>query len=167
MAILAVDQFALIMREVKERRVVPLHIIQRQDIDVDVGDFPVSERHLVTQIAFGLNPIVRGRFAHDHQQVIGHGVAMACTADQFSEQQDIFGGKIAVRQAIHNLGGFSWIVEFFRWLFGLWFWLWSKLPRRLFRRGYGLLFGLGTFGGYALCRLFLHRVLIRFHLVDC
>jgi hypothetical protein len=92
---------------------------------------------------------------------------MACTADQFSEQQDIFGGKIAVRQAIHNLGGFSWIVEFFRWLFGLRFWLWSKLPGRLFRRGYGLLFGLGVFGGYVLCRLFLHGVLIRFHLIDC
>ena len=85
MTILAVDQFALVMREVKERRVVPLHIIQRQDIDVDVGDFPVSERHLVAQVAFGLNPIVRGRFAHDHQQVVGHRVAEARTADEFAE----------------------------------------------------------------------------------
>ena len=85
MAILAVDQFALVMGEVKERGVVSLHIIQRQDIDVDVGDFPVSERHLVAQVAFGLNPIVRGRFAHDHQQVVGHRVAEARTADEFAE----------------------------------------------------------------------------------
>lgn len=110
MAILAVDQFALIMREVKERRVVPLHIIQRQDIDVDVGDFPVSERHLVTQIAFGLNPIVRGRFAHDHQQVVGHRVAEARTADELPEQQDVFGVEDTAGQVSYDLLNFGRIV---------------------------------------------------------
>ena len=90
---------------------------------------------------------------------------MVCAADQFSEKQDIFGVEIIFRQALNDPGGFGGIVEFFRGLFGLRFWLWSKLPRRLFRRGYGLLFGLGTFGGYGLCRLFLHGVLIRFHVV--
>lgn len=71
---------------------------------------------------------------------------MACTADQFSEKQDICGVEIIFRQALNDPGGFGGIVEFFRWLFGLRFWLWSKLPGRLFRRGYGLLFGLGFRG---------------------
>ena len=98
------------MCEVEERGVVPLHIIQRQDIDVDVGDFPVSERHLVTQVAFGLNPVIRGRFAHDHQKIVGHRVAEACTADELAEQQDVFGIENAVGQVLDDLFRFGWVV---------------------------------------------------------
>lgn len=103
MTILAVDQLALVMGEVKKRRVVPFHIIQRQDIDVDVGDFPVAERHLVAQVAFGLNPIVRGRFAHDHQKIIRHWVAEARTAGEFAEQQDVFGVENTAGQMSYDL----------------------------------------------------------------
>ena len=110
MTILAVDQFALVMGEVKERRVVPLHIIQRQDIDVDVGDFPVAERHLVAQVAFGLNPIVRGCFAHDHQQVVGHRVAEVRTADKLPEQQDVFGVENTTGQVSYDLFRFGRVV---------------------------------------------------------
>ena len=92
---------------------------------------------------------------------------MVCTADQFPEKQNIFWVEIIFRQAFDDTGFFGGIEEFIRWLFGLRFWLWSELPGRLFRRGYGLLFGLGVFGGYVLYRLFLHGVLIRFHLIDC
>ena len=95
------------------------------------------------------------------------GLVIAVAGGTLIEKQDIFGIEIAVRQSLDDSSSFGRIVKFFRGLFGLRFWLWSKLPGRLFRRGNGLLFGLGTFRGYALCRLFLHRVLIRFHLVDC
>ena len=162
-AVAAIQQLALGMGEEEERRRVRFNVTQRHDVKIDVGNLPASVGHFVTQDAFCLNPIVFGRFPHDHQQVIGHGVAMGCTADQFPEKQNIFGVEIIFRQALDDPGGFGVIVEFFRWLFGLRFWLWSELPGRLFRRGYGLLFGLGVFGGYLLYRLFLHGVLIRFH----
>lgn len=110
MTILAVDQLALIMREVKERGVVSLDIIQRQDIDVDVGDFPVAERHLVAQVAFGLNPIVRGCFAHDHQKIVGHRVAEARTADELAEQQDVFGVENTAGQVSYDLLNFGRVV---------------------------------------------------------
>ena len=110
MAILAVDQLALIMREVKERGVVSLHIIQRQDIDVDVGDFPVAERHLVAQVAFGLNPIVRGRFTHDHQQVVSHRVAEARPADELAKKQNIFGIENTAGQVSYDLLNFGRVV---------------------------------------------------------
>ena len=163
----AIEQFALGVCKVEEWCFIRLDIAQRHNVEVDIGDLAPAVRHFVTQDAFCLNPVVFGRFPHDHQQVIGHGVAMACAADQFPEKQNIFGVEIIFRQALDDPGGFGGIVEFFRWLFGLRFWLWSELPGRLFRRGYGLLFGLGVFGGYVLCRLFLHGVLIRFHLIDC
>lgn len=110
MAILAVDQLALVMGEVKERGVVPLHIIQRQDIDVDIGDFPVAERHLVAQVAFGLNPIIGGCFAHNHQQVVSHRVAEARTADKLPEQQDVFGVENTAGQVSYDLLNFGRVV---------------------------------------------------------
>ena len=110
MTILAVDQFALVMGEVKERGVVPVYIIQGQDIDVDVSDFPVAERHLVTQVAFGLNPIVRRCFADDHQQVVGQRVAEARAADELPEQQDVFGVENTASQVLDDLFRFGGVV---------------------------------------------------------
>ena len=66
---------------------------------------------------------------------------MRRAADQFTEKQDIFGIEIAVRQAVDDPGGFGRIVKWFGGLFEC--------------------------KGYALCRVFLHEVLIRFHLIDC
>lgn len=98
------------MGKVEEWRVVPLHIAQRQDIEVDVGDFPVPERHLIAQVAFGLYPFVRGCLAHDDQQVVGHGVAEARTADELPEQQNVFGIENAVGQVSYDLFHFFGVV---------------------------------------------------------
>ena len=77
--------------------------------------------------------------AGHHQQVIGHGIAVGRAAGQIPEQQDIFGIEIAVSQALDDPGGFGGIVKAFG--------------------------GLSRFGDYALCSVFLHGVLIRFHVV--
>jgi len=53
----------------------------------------------------------------------------------------IFGIEIAVRQALDDSGSFGRVVKSFGGLFEC--------------------------KGYALCRVFLHEVLIRFHLIDC
>ena len=164
-AVAAIQQFALGMGEEEERRRVRFDIAQRHDVKIDVGNLPAAVGHFVTQDAFGLNPIVFRSFTNDHQQIISRCVAMRRAADQFTEKQDIFGIEIAVRQAVDDPGGFGGVVEHFRRLFRLRFWFWDELPGRLFRRGYGSLFGVGVFGGYGLCRLFLHGVLIRFHVV--
>ena len=49
--------------------------------------------------------------------------------------------EIAVHQALNDPGGFSGVVKAFGGLF--------------------------EFEGYALCRVFLRRILIRFHVIDC
>lgn len=140
-AVAAIEQFALGMGEEEERCRVRFNVTQRHDIKIDVGNLPAAVGHFVTQDAFGLNPIVFRGFTNDHQQVICHCVAMRRAADQFTEKQDIFGIEIAVRQAVDDPGGFGRIVKSFG---------------RLFEGE-----------GDALCRVFLHRILIRFHVIDC
>lgn len=140
-AVAAIEQFAFGMGEEEERRRVRFDIAQRHDVKIDVGDLPAAVGHFVTQDAFGLNPIVFRGFPHHDKQVVSHCVAMRRAADQFPEQQDIFGIEIAVRQALDDPGSFSGVVKSFCGLF--------------------------EFEGYVLCRVFLHGVLIRFHLIDC
>ena len=140
-AVAAIEQLALGMGEEEERRRVRFDIAQRHDVKIDVSNLPAAVGHFVTQDAFGLNPIVLRGFTNDHQQVISHCIAMARAADQFTEQQNIFGIEIAVRQALDDPGGFGRIVKSFGRLF--------------------------EFEGYTLCRVFLHGVLIRFHVIDC
>lgn len=77
-----------------------------------------------------LNPVVFRRIAHHDEQVVGRGIAVRRAADQFPEQQDIFGIEIAVGEDADDLRGFGGIVKTFD-------------------------------------RLFLHGVLIRFHVIDC
>ncbi len=96
---------------------------------------------LYRSIRFARIQSYSGSFAHDHQKVVGHGVAVGRAAGQIPEQQDIFGIEIAVSQALDDPGGFGGIVKAFG--------------------------GLSRFGGYALCGVFLHGVLIRFHSIDC
>ena len=88
-------------------------IVQRQDIGIDVGDLPVAVRHPVPQDAFCPNPVVFRRFAHDHQQVVGHGIAVGRAAGQLSEKQDVFRVEIAVRQVADHLRRFVGVVEQF------------------------------------------------------
>lgn len=137
----AIEQFALGMGKVEEWCFIRLYIAQRHNVEIDIGDLTPAVRHFVTQDTFRLNPVVFGRFPHDHQQVIDHGVAMACAADQFPEQQDIFGIEIAVRQSLDDSSSFGRIVKSFGGLF--------------------------EFEDYTLYRGFLHGVLIRFHVIDC
>lgn len=74
----------------------------------------MSERHLVAQVAFGLNPVVRGPFAHDHQQIVGHRVAKVRTADKLPEQQNIFRIENATCQVFDDLFRFFGIVQWLR-----------------------------------------------------
>ena len=156
-------------------------IVQRQDIGIDVGDLPVAVRHPVPQDAFCPNPVVFGRFAHDDQQVVGHGIAVGRAAGQLSEKQDVFRVEIAVRQVADHLRRFVGVVEQFVGSPGLRLWLWLRCRGGLCGRLCGglcrfhggsddlfdvrLLRGLRGLGDYGLHRLFLRGVLIRFHFV--
>ena len=95
-AVAAIQQFALGMGEEEERRRVRFDIAQRHDIEINVGNLPAAVGHFVTQDALGLNPIVFRGFPNHDKQVVSHRVAVRRTADQFPEQQDIFGIKIIV-----------------------------------------------------------------------
>lgn len=139
-AVATIEQFTLGMGEKEKRRRVRFDIAQRHDVKIDVGDLPAAVRHFITQDAFGLNPIVFRGFTNHDKQVIGHRVAVRRTADQFTEQQDIFGVEISICQSSDDPGSFGRVVKTFCGLF--------------------------EFEGYALCRVFLRGILIRFHLID-
>lgn len=62
------------------------------------------------------------RFAHDHQQVVGHGIAVGRAAGQLSEKQDVFRVEIAVRQVADHLRRFVGVVEQFVGAPGLRLW---------------------------------------------
>ena len=153
----AIEQFALGVCKVEEWCFIRLDIAQRHNVEVDIGDFAPAVRHFVTQDAFRLNPVVFRRFPYDHQQVIGHGVAMACAADQFPEKQNIFGVEIIFRQALDDPGGFGGIVEFFRWLFGLRFWSLERVARSAVPERVRAVVRLGCFRGFGVRRLFSAR----------
>lgn len=152
-------------------------IVQRQDIGIDVGDLPVAVRHPVPQDAFCPNPVVFRRFAHDDQQVVGHGIAVGRAAGQLSEKQDVFRVEIAVRQVADHLRRFVGVVEQFVGSPGLRLRCRGGLRGRLcgglcrFHGGSDDLFdvrllrGLRGLGDHGLHRLFLRGVLIRFHFV--
>lgn len=120
-----------------------------------------------------------GVFAHDYQQVVGHGIAVGRAADQLSEKQDVFRVEITVRQVADHLRRFVGVVEQFVGSSGLRLRLWCRggLRGRLcgglcrFHGGSDDLFdvrllrGLRGLGDYGLHRLFLRGVLIRFHFV--
>ena len=139
--IAAIEQFALGVREIEKGRLVRFNVVQRHNIEIDVCNIPVFDGHSVPEYPLRTYPVVFGSFAHDHQKVVGHGVAVGRAAGQIPEQQDIFGIEIAVSQALDDPGGFGGIVKAFG--------------------------GLSRFGSYALCGVFLHGVLIRFHSIDC
>lgn len=158
MVFAAIEQFALRVCEVEERCAMRFDVTQRHHIEIDVGDSAVLDRHAVAQDAFCLHPVVFGCFGHDHEQVIGCGVAVGRAACEPAEEQDVGGVEIAVGEAVHDPRGFAGVVKPFG--------LRDGLRGRLFRNGNGLLAGLNGYGCFVdngLRRLFLHGVLIRFH----
>ena len=66
--------------------------------------------HLVTQDAFGLQPVVFRSIAHDHKQVVRRGVAVGRAAHEFAEKKDVFGFEISVGKVSDDPCGFDRVV---------------------------------------------------------
>lgn len=110
-SILAVKQHALMMGEVEHGRMVRFDVAQRADVKIRVGDFAPSGRQLVSQIAFGFQPVIGSLIPHDDQQVVAFGLAVRGAADQRAEKQDVFGIEQSLfRQIIDDCIGFAPIV---------------------------------------------------------
>lgn len=107
----AIEQFTLRVREIEERQRVRLHIVQRRNVRIDIGDFPPFDRHPVAQNPFHPHPVAGRLLAHDQQQVIGHRVAVGRTARELTEEQDVFRIETIVGQAARNLRRFTGIVK--------------------------------------------------------
>ncbi len=54
-----------------------------------------------------VKPAETRHFAHDHQQVVGRGIAVGHASDQLAEKQDVSGIEIPVSQVIYDSGGFG------------------------------------------------------------
>lgn len=68
--ILAVKQHTLPMGVVEKRSLMRFDVVPRTDIQIRIGDFSPSERQLVTQIAFCLQPVIGRLVPHDKKQVV-------------------------------------------------------------------------------------------------
>lgn len=90
-AILAVKQYPLLMSVIEKRGMMRFDVVPRADIQIRIDNFSPSERQLVTQIAFCLQPIISRLISHDKKQIVTFRLAVHRAAGQRSEQQDVFG----------------------------------------------------------------------------
>lgn len=111
MTVAAKEKPAFGMGEIEEGGVMPLSfdVPQGKDVKIDVGDGSESDRHLVAEDSFGLQPVESGRIAHDDEQVVCGRVAVGRSSDEFAEEQDVFGIEIAVVEDMDDLFGLGGI----------------------------------------------------------